>query len=561
MLYARSLLFTIPVALFFLRRWLEESFGFFDLEQLMFHLQFGGRGLFSGDTGLAIKLARETLIMPLAGTLIVVAGLEMLAAPAGADRAARNRSLALLALAMVVPLLFLDGFANWIDRASTLDTRMLLADPYQRTRLLKLCVFQPAAYSAVAVMLLSGAAWISRFTSLRGTLPRLAAKAPGIASWALMLAASLFYLLSFFPLSSYASLGAQDQTNGYLDRNYVAPDYRRPLHARNLVLIYVESLESTYRDVLGRDSLVDIDRETRDWSAAPKFTQVFGTGWTTAALVATQCGLPLRPPVGSTYSDVNKHISSRGAILSNAVCLGDLLHQAGYVNVFMTGAALDFGGVGEFIANHGYERILGREEWIGAGERELTNWGLPDDRLFRKAEAEFDALLSAGTPFNLTVLTIDNHGPHGILNDHCKSAGVTDFLGIVACNAGLAASFIHHVREMDRQGMTDIVVMGDHLAMENPVSSVLNAEPERYVYDRFLSGAAGKPWRGAVTHFDFFPSILEMLGFTSASRRAGLGTSFVGAAIPGFQSPLDDPGYDAGLREHSALYTNLWKAR
>ncbi len=54
--------------------------------------------------------------------------------------------------------------------------------------------------------------------------------------------------------------------------------------------------------------------------------------------------------------------------LPRASCLGDILARQGYRNVFLNGSSLVFAGVGKFFNDHRYARVMGREEWIAAGE-------------------------------------------------------------------------------------------------------------------------------------------------------------------------------------------------
>jgi phosphoglycerol transferase len=65
----------------------------------------------------------------------------------------------------------------------------------------------------------------------------------------------------------------------------------------------------------------------------------------------------------------------------------------------------------------------------------MNDWGLYDDMLFIEAEKKLDELEShPNTPFNLTLLTIDTHGPNGYVSKHCANQhGVTksNFEGIV----------------------------------------------------------------------------------------------------------------------------------
>ena len=179
---------------------------------------------------------------------------------------------------------------------------------------------------------------------------------------------------------------------------------------------------------------------------------------------------------------------------------------------------------------------------------------MTDDRLLERAKDEFDSLSSAGKPFNLTVLTIDNHGPGGILNRTCRQQGAVSFSDILRCNTGLVAEFLAYVHHKDRN--VAIVVVGDHLVHENPLLGLLQSQPERYVYGRIYSPDGKSSWRNLVSHFDFYPTILDLLNFSSRSE---LGASFIGQKIKDFENPLSNPDYNKRLREKSRLYTDMWR--
>lgn len=528
---------------------MEDTFGRFTLEQFIFHVSFGIDGVISGDRMLAVDFFREVIILPIAYTTIGVTVMMLL-----------GRSLVpgLLrtALLSIFLLFFLAGVARFIYRSA--PAHSAAAEPLV-SRLLDYLVYQPGFFTLEASAIILGAAVISRSNRVP---VRLGGMMGGLLSprvLVLALVTSVVYVLSFFPLNAYVQTVSNESATTYIDRNYTSPTVEAPQSPRSLVFIYVESLEASYRDIAGGQILELLDKETEGWPSLTGYVQVFGTGWTTAALVATQCGLPLRPPIGAFAGTANDDLSTHIAILGGAKCLGDVLAAAGYTNVFLTGASLGFGGLGEFIRSHGYTKAWGREEWITDDATGLSEWGLTDDRLFARASGELLRLVAAAKPFNLTVLTIDNHGPNGILNDKCSAAGAKDFPGIVHCNSGLVAGFIAYVRKHAPNAV--IVVTGDHLAHENPLMPDLQSLSHRHIYGKVLPPAGVPVWRKEVSHFDFFPSVLEMLGFRSSTRRAGLGTSFVGSPVEGFLNPLSLPDYNDELSANSKLYTELWSPR
>ena len=70
-----------------------------------------------------------------------------------------------------------------------------------------------------------------------------------------------------------------------------------------------------------------------------------------------------------------------------------------------------------------------------------------------------------------------------------------------------------HVREQGWEDRIKVVVVGDHLAMENPLSADLARAKDRSPFNLFWTpGKPGLTGRD-IAYYDLFPSILEFLGF------------------------------------------------
>ena len=332
----------------------------------------------------------------------------------------------------------------------------------------------------------------------------------------------------------------------------------RPGQLKNLVLIYVESLEETYGDtaVWGRDLLAPL-RGLGGVSFA-RFGPAPGTNWTIAGMVATQCGVPLK-----IYSQQDIKPRGEGArtFLPGATCLGDILQRHGYRNVFLGGAPLSFAGKGKFLQDHGYGVTFGREEWMkeGVAKKSVGEWGLHDDELFARAKVKLKELHASGQRFNLTLLTLDMHNPHGFRSPACVKRGLKSFEDIVECTSHQTADFVRFIRDSGYLKDTNVVIVGDHLAVSNPVYDALRRIQHRRIYNQFISLDAPRKNTEDILPFDLFPTILEFTGFTVPGERLGLGYSAFGEArVPRPQDRLQDlvlPSLSG-----SASYGRLWDA-
>lgn len=421
------------------------------------------------------------------------------------------------------------------------------SDPAIAVRFLRWCVLMPLLLLAAVLLTERWAIVACRYRRVLRACPVL----PKLA----LLSVVLLWLVQLSVVDYLASRMGPD----YFSRHYVPPATvavhgDRP---KNLVLIYVESLEAAYADrrLFGSNLIAPLTDLEAD--GFPSFVQVPGTGWTIAAMVATQCGVPLKRV---TIFDENTQGEQVRSFLPNATCLGDILARHGYRNVFMGGASPSFAGKGRFLRAHSYHEVLGKEDWQAEGvPQELMNgWGLFDHALFSRARAKLDQLHASGQRFNLTLLTVDTHEPAGHLSRHCARRGHAGFEGVIRCSAAELADFVRYVRERGYLADTNIVILGDHTARRNPLSEALERLPERALYNAFIGAAVPARNREHLLHFDLLPTILEFSGFTVSGGRLGLGYS-------GFNShdarphPRRLADMRASLLNRSEAYLALWR--
>jgi phosphoglycerol transferase len=344
----------------------------------------------------------------------------------------------------------------------------------------------------------------------------------------------------------------------YFGANYIRPEAvsviaKKP---KNLVLIYVESLEQGYsaRATFGRDLLAPLT--SLDGASFPSYQQVPGTGWTIAAIVATQCGVPL---ARVTLLDGNSQGQAISSFLQSATCLPDLLAARGYRNVFMGGASTNFAGKDKFLSQHHYHEVYGREEWLKSGVRaaDMNGWGLYDGDLFSRAKTKLRELSATHQKFNLTLLTVDTHEPQGHLSASCARRGYVGFDGVLSCTAQDLADFVQYAKTNGYLEDTQIVILGDHLARRNPLTAELSQLPERTIFNRFISTQTPTPNRTQLLHFDLLPTILEFTGYAVTGGRMGLGYSgFNRHALRPPEDRLAD--MDRDLMNRSDEYLALW---
>ncbi len=318
---------------------------------------------------------------------------------------------------------------------------------------------------------------------------------------------------------------------------YQAPEVLAgPAHPKNLVVIYLESMDEAFGDaeVVGEDLLSAVKESTADWAKLDVLRQYPAAGWTMAGIIGTQCGIPPRPAGGvwaTEVSDANLIGEGQNAYLPGAVCLGDILAEHGYHNVFLGGASADFASKGSFLATHGYETIKDRAYWEAHGETEFSGWGLSDRRLFENAKQELEQLSAEDRPFSLTMLTLDNHVP---IHDfgYCPQTSETPTHSAIRCQSEFTADLIDFMRESGMLEDTVVVVMADHLMMPSEATAYRDGveprEAARFpLFARFWSPDGIEFARTHAHQLHLYPTMLELLGYEIENHQAGLGLSLL----------------------------------
>jgi phosphoglycerol transferase len=496
----RFLVYAFAIFLATLTYWVNSNFGRASIEQILYHAQFGLQGLVDTDVGIIKSFAAWCVALPIFTALLLVL------------------------IEYSIALFLIHGPKHWF------------AKPIKVFNLRGIKVFY----------------W---FIGHRAPLYTL-------------VICFIYFAIQF----SFATFVRSKFGNDYFGAHYIDPKTikveRRiepasehsaePGTPKNLMLIYVESLENTYKDkaLFGRNLLTSLDRLSG--ISFDSFKQVPGTHWTIAGITATQCGIPLKNVSLYDGNDQGEKVKS---FLPNAVCLGDILHQAGYYNVYMGGDALAFSGKGKFFKDHHYDEIYGREELkqVQSGLN-MNYWGLYDDDLFVLAAAKLKALHARQQPFNFTITTIDTHGPDGHFSKYCRSRGVKEFRGIVECTADQVANFVNQMKKDGYLKDTNVVILGDHLAMYNPLHKALHSTKERHIYNRFISNAPITKNRENILHFDLYPTILEFIGLNVEGGKLGLGFSGISSSVE--QPPAtiyEDMNKD--LLNSSDRYLELWQEK
>ncbi len=350
----------------------------------------------------------------------------------------------------------------------------------------------------------------------------------------------LSVVVGFFLLGIDQYLKRTFENSTFIEEHYVDGrdiSIQFPEEKRNLILIYLESMENALIDkkngggwdytvipeleILARDN-INFSNTDQIGGAYP----ISNTVWTVAAMVASTSGLPLKIPI-----ERNSYTTSDN-FLKGAYTLGDVLKKEGYNLKLMVGSDANFGGRSNYFTNHGEYEIFDYNTAIEEGkmtEEDKVWWGFDDSHLFTWAKDEILELAREEEPFNFTVLTVNTHFPDGYLEEIAEQKYDTQYENVYAHSSKQVDEFIKWLKEQDFYENTTVVLIGDHLSMQDPAyyEGKLNPEYNRTMYNAFINApiTPTKTNYRMFTSLDMYPTILASIGVEIEGERLGLGTN------------------------------------
>ncbi|MDO5132520.1 MAG: LTA synthase family protein [Eubacteriales bacterium] len=335
----------------------------------------------------------------------------------------------------------------------------------------------------------------------------------------------------------------EDQKNDshFIEENYVDPSaikIKFPEKKKNLVFIYLESMETTYADEASGGGfkknvipgLTEIAVSNEDFSGANPGLNggiVYqGSHNTMAAIFTHFAGLPLKVDIGLNNMDTQK------SFFPGITTLGDVLRKEGYRQVFLLGSDATFGGRSLFFKDHGNFEIRDLEYakekgWIP--QDYYVWWGYEDEKLFQFAKETLLELAKDSQPFHLSMLTVDTHFEDGYICRLCRNEfGTNQYANVMACSSRQISDFIRWVRKQDFYEDTVVVLVGDHRTMDNDFCVDVDSDYLRRTYTAYLNTDAEpeeKNHSRVYSTLDTFPTTLAALGASIEGNRLGLGTN------------------------------------
>lgn len=335
-------------------------------------------------------------------------------------------------------------------------------------------------------------------------------------------------------------MSGQSEISTFIDDNYVDPKevtLTFPEKKRNLIYIFLESMETTYSDeddggAFEKDvipELTEIAQENEDFSGKDNKLNggysMPGTTWTMGAMFAQTSGLPLKISIDANEMDTQDHF------FPGITTIGDILAEAGYSQTLLLGSDATFGGRKSYFSEHGNYDIIDynyamEQSWLSTEEYPVW-WGYDDQKLFEFAKNRLSELATQDEPFNLTMLTVDTHFEDGYVCDKCDDRfGNNQYANVMACSSKQVAEFVEWVQQQDFYENTTIVISGDHPTMDSDFCEDVDESYTRKVYTAYINGGKSELSNARnYTTMDAFPTTLAAIGVEIEGNRLGLGTN------------------------------------
>lgn len=363
------------------------------------------------------------------------------------------------------------------------------------------------------------------------------------------------------------------QAGQIYEEEYVDPrkvEIVAPERLRNLVYIYLESMETAYSDVesggVRTNNTIPFltslaSEEGVCFSGDGKLNGLYpieGATWTCGSLVSQTCGIPLAVPTGrNTMGRYNQ-------FLPGAYSIGQVLEKFGYRRIFMQGSPIEFSGTDLLVSGHGDYTVRDYNYYNLNGRLPKPNykvwWGFEDFRLYDFAKEEILKAAEAEEPFAVTIMTIDTHFTDGYVCPLCGKEYSRQYDNVICCADRQIESFIGWLREQDFYENTTVVIVGDHPTMDSKYYRKItkkNRKYERRAYTVILNGAV--PYElGRTRRFsavDMYPTTLAAMGFTVTGDRLGLGVNLYSEE----ETMIERMGlkkFDRELTKNSDFYIN-----
>lgn len=314
----------------------------------------------------------------------------------------------------------------------------------------------------------------------------------------------------------------------YVDKDNVNIVF--PEEKRNLIMIYLESMENSYSDMESENILSNLtllaeeNINFSDNAGVGGFDEAFGCKWTMGALLGSSAAIPYNIPLGGNAMEYFTEF-----LPGLDTTIGEILYENGYKNVFMCGSDITFAGRDSYFLQHGNYELSDYFSAIEEGyieEDYKVWWGHEDEILFERAKDKILRLAENDQPFNFTMLTVDTHFEDGYVCGLCGEHYDLQYSNVIKCADNMVYDFVEWAKQQDFYENTNIVIVGDHSTMDKDYFK--GYSENRTIYNCFINAVETENVNmknRTFTTVDIFPTVLGSMGVEFEGNRLGLGTN------------------------------------
>ena len=300
-------------------------------------------------------------------------------------------------------------------------------------------------------------------------------------------------------------------------------NFKKPERFKNLILIYIESLEYDIENLANEIN----ENPLKNLNQIPgkniyNFKEMHTAQISIAGIVASQCSVPFHPTISTNLNSYK---------LKGLFCLSDVLNQFEYDQYYFMTVNKEFQRTDYFKENH-YYKIFDNKEIRKIYSDSGYGWGngVHDDIMLDYAKKKIFELHQNKKRFNVVIKTTDTHPPYQKVSEICKIDNKMFIKKKSAlsfkCISSLVSDFFYDLSLKGILDNTVVVIMGDHLTHPyyNDKAIIEKSRNDRNIYFKISTSKVFK--RDKMNHFDVAPTILDELGFlNNYQKRFAFGVS------------------------------------
>lgn len=311
-----------------------------------------------------------------------------------------------------------------------------------------------------------------------------------------------------------------------------------PENKRNLIYIFLESMENTYAskenggsqdiDYIQKLTELAFDKDSVHFSNG----ESLGGASVFVPAISHTMGSTVAQTSGITTNTMLFPIINRKIEFPPVKKLEDILHDNGYNQVYIEGSKGEFSLYDKYVGRYEDSLVYDRKALADLGYSDenadyIWKWGIEDRKLIEITKELITKISQEEKPFFVTMYTMDTHTfESGHRCSYCDENINNDYLASVECSSRSVYELVEWIKQQPFYENTTIMLVGDHLGNQKTSNVEIADGYIRTTYNCIINPAK-KPANTVNRLFsslDMFPTTLSSIGVTIKGDRLGLGT-------------------------------------